>query len=144
MRSNQLSYAPAAHDLRGYLHKLQTQPPKADYYIPQERKPLGPKSIRNAHATLSSFWNWAVGEGFVGENIAQAIEPPKPKRTVIEPFNEGEIKALLQAAGRDSETTLRLRDRAILPVSSRHWGTSQRTLQPNGCQCGHQGRLGFG
>ncbi len=108
----------SAHDLRSFLHKLQTRPPKADYHIPQETKPLDPKSIRNVHATLSSFWNWAVDEDVVEENIAQAIEPPKPKRTVIEPFDEDEIKSLLQAAGRDSETTLRLRDRAILFYSS--------------------------
>lgn len=29
----------SAHDLRGFLHNLQTRPPVANYHIPQERKP---------------------------------------------------------------------------------------------------------
>jgi site-specific recombinase XerD len=106
--------AVTADDLRGFLHHLQTTPPETTLLIPREIKPLGPKSIRNVHATLSSLWGWAVDEGYVEENVAQSIEPPNPKRTVIEPFDEDEIRKLLQTAGNGAETTLRLRDKAIL------------------------------
>jgi hypothetical protein len=39
-----------------------------------------------------------VDERFAELKIAQAIEPPKPRRVVIKPFEESEIKALLNAA----------------------------------------------
>ena len=104
----------SVHDLRGFLHNLQTVPPTADYLIPREQKPLGPKSIRNVHANLSSLWGWAVKEGLVDKNIAHDIDPPNPKPTVIEPFDEDEIQALLKTIGTGSDTTGRLRDKAML------------------------------
>ena len=58
------------HDIRGFIHSLQTHPPEAEYLIPREQKPLGPKTIRNIQANLSSFWNWAIDENLVEENIA--------------------------------------------------------------------------
>lgn len=44
-----------AHDLRGFLLKLQTQPLKSRNPKYREQMVLGPKSNRNVHATLSSF-----------------------------------------------------------------------------------------
>ena len=104
----------SAHQLRAFLHQLQTEPPAANLLIPREVKPLGPKSIRNVHATLASFLGWAQTEGYVADNAAHAIEPPNPKPKVVEPFSEAEIKALLAEVGRGTDTELRLRDRSLL------------------------------
>jgi site-specific recombinase XerD len=102
------------NEIGGFLYKLQTQPLEAEYLIPRERKHLSPKSIRSVHANTSSFWGWAVKEGFVDKNIAHTIDPPNPKPTVIEPFDKKDIRALLQTVGNGSESALRSRDKAII------------------------------
>ena len=103
-----------AKDIMAFLHMLRTKTPISSSTIPQKRKPLSPKSIRNVHATLSSLWEWAIEEGLVEKNVVRAVKPPNPKMPTIKPFEERDIRALLRQAGQGATTELRYRDRAII------------------------------
>lgn len=88
---------------------------------------LAPKTRRNVHATMRSFWRWAVAEGHAVEQIMDGIRPPRAAAPLIEPFTEAEVRAMLKACrvtaswyskrgGRDTATRrpTALRDRALL------------------------------
>lgn len=90
-------------------------------------KGLAPKTRRNVHATMRSFWRWAVAEGYAERQIMDGIRPPKAEQPLIEPFSEEDVRAMLKACrlsaswystrgGRDTATRrpTALRDRAIL------------------------------
>ena len=62
-----------------------------DGIAPRMKKPLSPKTIRNIHTNLSAFWNWAVDEGFVKENIINATGKPPASTPKIEPLTKDEI-----------------------------------------------------
>lgn len=102
------------HDIRAFLHTLKTTAPDNRSIIPREPKPLSPKSIRNAHGTLSSLWEWAIEEGLAKENIVRAVKPPNPKLPTIQPFEADEIRKLLRQTGQGETAELRLRDRTLI------------------------------
>ena len=101
-------------DILAFLHMLRTKTPVSSSTIPQRRKPLSPKSIRNVHATLSSLWEWAIEERLVQKNVVRVVKPPNPALPTIKPFEERDIRALLRQAGKGATTELRYRDRAII------------------------------
>ena len=104
----------STQDIRAFLHQLQTKAPTSTSEIPQKRKPLSPKSIRNIHATLSSLWEWAIEEDLVQKNVVRAVKAPNPKLPTIKPFEERDLRALLRQAGQGSTPEIRYRDRAII------------------------------
>ncbi len=85
---------------------------------------LSPKSVRNIHLCLSSFYNWAVAEGLHDENPIKRIVRPKAELPAIQPFTKDEINAILKALARSDpwrdRPTIRnkrptaTRDRAIV------------------------------
>ncbi len=62
---------------------------------PRPARHLAPKTIINIHADLSALWRWATEEEFVPSNLVRAIEPPEATRTVVDPFTQAELEALL-------------------------------------------------
>ena len=70
---------------------------------------VGKKTILNYHIGLSALWTWAIREGFTERHIIHNVEKPKPKKIVIQPFTEVEIRALLSAILYDPD-----RNRAII------------------------------
>ena len=72
-------------DILAFLHMLRTKTPVSSSTIPQRRKPLSPKSIRNVHATLSSLWEWAIEERLVQKNVVRVVKPPNPALPTIKP-----------------------------------------------------------
>ena len=97
----------SSQDIRAFLHQLHTKSPTSTSEIPQKRKPLGPKSIRNIHATLSSLWEWAIEEDLVKRNVVRSVKPPNPKLPTIKPFEERDLRALLRQAGQGSTSEIR-------------------------------------
>ena len=85
---------------------------------------LSPKTVRNAHAALSSFWTWALAEGIAASNPMRSIARPRAALPTIEPLTHDEVRALLRAVaesqpwqGRPETRTRRAtawRDRAIV------------------------------
>ncbi len=53
------------------------------------------------------MWTWAIREGHVQKHIIHSVERPKPKKNVIVPFTEEQIKAILTQgeAGRQATRT---------------------------------------
>ncbi|MGB3715972.1 MAG: tyrosine-type recombinase/integrase [Candidatus Promineifilaceae bacterium] len=102
------------HDIKAFLHTLKTTAPDNRSFIPREPKPLSPKSIRNAHGTLSSLWEWVIEEGLAKENIVRAVKPPNPKLPAIQPFEADEIRKLLRQTGQGETAELRPKDRTLI------------------------------
>ena len=101
-------------DIQRFILKLKTKPPEGQAKIPKSTKPLSPKSIKNVHSCLSSFWTWLQAEGLVEENVVQRVEAPKPKPPEIKPFSKKDLQALLYTARRGWTKTHSLRDVAII------------------------------
>ena len=103
------------NDVRGFIKYLQTTRFAPDGVAPRPVQQLSPKTIRNAHTTLSSLWTWAIEEGYADQHVVRMVRPPKPQDSEIIPLTEDEVRALMVVAGRSSVPyILRLRDKAIL------------------------------
>jgi site-specific recombinase XerD len=55
------------------------------------------KTVFNYHVGLSALWTWAEKDGYVAKNIIRDVEKPKPKKIVVKPFSEVELRAILSA-----------------------------------------------
>ena len=77
---------------------------------PRGKIKLGPKSILNIHTNLSSFWSWAVNEGFAEDNLLRGIERPPLSDPDIQPFAKEDVVAMLKAC----EASRNWKDRASL------------------------------
>ena len=78
-------------------------------------RPLSAKTIRNAWAALSNFWNWSSREF----NIKNPFDIPSPKapHTPVTPLTMEEVDLLLRACARavnNSKRSTAKRDKAIL------------------------------
>jgi len=71
-------------DIREYLVWLRTEYRPCRYN--GDRRPLSPKTIRNAYITLSSFFTWAVQE-FDLANPMRRVPAPKFQPAPVEPLN---------------------------------------------------------
>jgi integrase/recombinase XerD len=81
---------------------LQSDPPLAAITRDQvteflSLQTVGGKTLLNYHTGLSALWTWALSEKIVAENIIHLVERPKPEQRIIQPFNEIEIRAILNA-----------------------------------------------
>ena len=66
--------------------------------IERPARTLSPKTIKNMHTALSSFWTWLVREEYAPDHIvAGRIQPPRVAQSSIEPFSADEIKRILDA-----------------------------------------------
>ncbi len=74
-------------------------------------QPWSEKTILNYHIGLASLWTWAMKEGYVEKHILRLVEKPRPKKVVIKPFTETEIRAMLSGIRRNKD-----RDHAIILI----------------------------
>jgi len=58
------------------------------------------KTLMNYHVGLSALWTWALSENIVDVHIIHRVPRPKPEKRAITPFEEHEVKAMLNALGR--------------------------------------------
>ncbi len=65
-----------------------------------EQDGVSNKTLLNYHVSLSALWAWALSENLVTQNILHLVPRPKPEKRSVVPFEEGEIKAMLNALGR--------------------------------------------
>lgn len=90
-----------------------------------DKSPLSPKTLRNVHMTLRSFFTWAASE-FDIESPMDGLTPPKYQQSPVIPLTRDEIEALLDAcdytrrADRGGDRRFRMRrptarrDRALI------------------------------
>lgn len=72
-------------------------------------QPWGEKTILNYHIGLAALWTWAIREGYTEKHIVRMVEKPKPKKIVVQPFTETEIKAMLNSVKRNND-----RDKSLI------------------------------
>ena len=58
------------------------------------------KTTLNYHTGLSAFWSWAVKEKIAKEHVVRAVPPPRPELPAIQPYNEQEIRSMLNSLER--------------------------------------------
>ena len=83
--------------VRTHLHQLQTTRLESPGVAPRPARIPSPKTVRNAHTTLSSLWTWAVEEGYVDVHVVRAVQPPRASHHEIKPLSQADVKAVLDA-----------------------------------------------
>jgi site-specific recombinase XerD len=58
------------------------------------------KTALNYHTGLSAFWTWALTEKIAREHVVRAVPAPKPEQVDIVPYNQEEVRALLNSLER--------------------------------------------
>jgi site-specific recombinase XerD len=61
---------------------------------------ISKKTLLNYHTGLSALWSWAIREGYAGEHILRQVERPEPEKTVIVPYTEADLRAMLAVVGK--------------------------------------------
>jgi integrase len=59
---------------------------------------LSPTSVHSHHRCLHAALAVAVKWGIVARNVADAVQPPQPKRSIPEPWNPSETRQFLETA----------------------------------------------
>lgn len=72
-------------------------------------QPFSAKTLANYHIGLGALWTWAMREGYVDKHVVRLVDKPRPKKVIVKPFTEVEIKAMLSSVARHED-----RDRAII------------------------------
>lgn len=85
--------------IRKYLMQLRTQEQcfQDHPYHPEEQRTVSPRTIQAYYSSLSAFCNWAVREELLAVSPVRNVPRPKVPRYLPDPFNEEEIRALLNA-----------------------------------------------
>lgn len=78
----------SSHEIQRFYNQLAT---------PQDGAPLSPKSIKNVHGVLHKALQQAVANGLIRFNPADACILPRAVRHEIQPLDELQSKAFLQA-----------------------------------------------
>lgn len=74
-------------------------------------KGVGAKTKLNRHIGLAALWTYALKMEIVNRHVVRLVDKPKPKRIVIDPFSELEVRALLSVVRNKPD-----RDRAAIYV----------------------------
>lgn len=67
---------------------------------PHLTPPLSPRTVKDYHAHLCTFFRWLVAEGCLDSSPMEAIPAPISRADQIRPFTEAQVKAILTAASR--------------------------------------------
>jgi integrase/recombinase XerD len=81
---------------------------------PKTGEPLRPVTVDTYRRAFSAFFRWLVNEGELRESPITRIKKPPVKKDIIQPLSLEQIEALVAAAKREQNATLRARNVAIL------------------------------
>jgi site-specific recombinase XerD len=81
-------------EFMAWLGETEFDAPRAA--VPRPPRLLSNKTLRNHHAALSALWTWAIAEGICSDNPMHHIKRPKPRKHVIQPFTDEDIRAILE------------------------------------------------
>lgn len=88
-----------ASDLRAYLNDLQDAGHNAG-------------GVHQAYRVLKTFFRWLVSEGVLSNDPMARVKPPKLRKSLLEPLDMAELRAMLATCG--GKTFTDVRDKAIL------------------------------
>lgn len=83
---------------------------------PQTGKPLSSYTVHGYAATVKAFLNWAAKEELIPLSLPRRLAMPRIETKVIEAFTDDQVRALFKACEKERNTTLEVRDRALLSV----------------------------
>lgn len=78
---------------------------------PQLTRPVRPRTVKDYHGHLRTFFRWIVTEGAIGDSPMEPIAAPISRPDQIQPFTDQQLEALLAAA---KKSTHPKRDEAIV------------------------------
>jgi integrase/recombinase XerD len=55
------------------------------------------KTVLNYHTGLAALWTWATRFEYAATHVVHQVEPPDPEKRAIVPFDEEEVRRLLEA-----------------------------------------------
>lgn len=61
---------------------------------------LKKKTLLNYHTGLAALWTWAIKEKIAAQHVPHQVPAPKPERTQIVPYNENEVRSMLNSLHR--------------------------------------------
>jgi site-specific recombinase XerD len=76
-------------------------------------KPVRPRTVKDYHATLRTFFRWLAEEQYIAGSPMEGIRPPVARADQIQPFTQEQVAALLLAA---KQSNYPHRNEAILLV----------------------------
>ncbi len=100
--------------IKNFLAYVQTNPQRwGNPKHSRANKPAKASTVARYRAVLHCMWNWAIREELTDHNPVDKTRPPKMESRIIEPLNDAEIKALLNACKSGNSENKR-RDLAIM------------------------------
>jgi len=78
---------------------------------PHLTQPVRPRTVKDYHAHLRTFFRWLIAQRVLAESPMEMIAAPVSRADQIQPFSEAQVNALLAAARRSRHP---LRDEAIM------------------------------
>jgi site-specific recombinase XerD len=78
---------------------------------PHLNRPVRPRTVKDYHGHLRTFFRWLVSEGVLEVSPLEAIPAPTARPDQIQPFTEAQVGALLSAARRSQHPR---RDEAVV------------------------------
>jgi integrase/recombinase XerD len=64
---------------------------------PRPPRQRAPKTLRNYHTALSSFWSWATAKGWADAHVVREVDPPRVRSQPIEPLSAAAVVKLFAA-----------------------------------------------
>jgi len=78
---------------------------------PHLTRPVRPRTVKDYHGHLRTFFRWLMGQKMISESPIEGIASPISRADQIQPFAEAQVDALLSAARRSRHPQ---RDEAIM------------------------------
>jgi integrase/recombinase XerD len=100
-------------ELKAFLTYVSTghEEPGGRWGNPRLSKPVRPRTVKDFHTTLRTFFRWLVEEDAIAVSPMERIRAPISRADQIQPFSEDQVLALLGAARRSDHPK---RDEAIV------------------------------
>lgn len=89
--------------VRNYIIYLRNKPKFQGHpYIPQQNKPLSPRTVQCHVRALKAFASWLCAEGYTEHNRLQNLKLPKAASKIMEPLTPQDIKMVIDSISRKS------------------------------------------
>ncbi|MFX1264915.1 MAG: tyrosine-type recombinase/integrase, partial [Promethearchaeota archaeon] len=101
--------------LREYvIHLLKRKRFEDHAYAVADSELLAPATVHGHVRTLRAFFAWLSREGFIGENKADGLKPPKVPRKIISMISDEEIAAIFRTF--NTRESCDMRNQAIFMI----------------------------
>ena len=82
----------------GHIQLKHLHPQAIQGYYGKACQRLSARTVHHHHRVLSQSLKFAVRQGYLGQNPADLVDPPSPRKTVMRTLTPGEVEVLLENA----------------------------------------------